>query len=232
MKMRLIFIILNVLLFANIYLYSTERELNNPKAVQRVLILGNSIVKHKPAPAIGWKGNWGMAASVKDSDFVHILIRKIRKEKNNCKVRFMNIAVFERTYTTFEISTLKSLKDYKPDLIVIKISENVTDSSAIKDNFLGAYKKLIGYLDQDKNAVKVIVEGFWDKQQANKIAKQVAEEGKFDFVQLSDLSKDKTNMAFGKFENQGVAMHPSDQGMRLIANRIWAVINRYFTNDY
>ncbi len=217
-----------ILLSISTNLFSENSSSVSSDNIKRVLILGNSIVKHKPAPTIGWKGNWGMAASIKDSDFVHLLIQKIKIENSRCKVKFMNIAVFERTYTSYDLNSLKSLKAYNPDLIIIKISENVTDSTAIKNNFSGAYKKLIDYLDPDKNAVKVIVEGFWDKPQANKIAKQVAEEGMFDFVRLSDLSKDKANMAYGKFENQGVAMHPSDQGMRFIANRIWETIKRYF----
>lgn len=228
MKTKVILIMLFVLLFANIKLYSEESDFRNPKSVQRILILGNSIVKHKPAPAIGWKGNWGMAASVKDSDFVHILIRKIKNENRKCIVKFMNIAIFERTYTTYNLDELKSLKKFKPDLVVIKISENVTDSTSKEKDFLGAYKKLIEYLDPNKEAIKVIVEGFWDKPQVNKIVKQVATDGMYDFVSISELSKDDTNMAKGKFENPGVAMHPSDKGMRLIAERIWSSVKKRF----
>jgi len=228
MKNRGLIIILVTLLLASINAYGKENESTDAGVVKRVLIIGNSIVKHKPAPAIGWKGNWGMAASVKDSDFVHILIHKIKNENKNCRIKFMNVAVFERAYTIYNLDEFKTLKKFMPDLIVIKISENVVDSTSLKNDFLGSYKKLIQFLDPNKKAIKIIVDGFWNKPQVNKIVKQVATDGKYDFVSISDLSKDETNMAKGNFDNPGVAMHPSDKGMRLIANTIWCTLKKYF----
>ena len=45
--------------------------------VNRILFLGNSITRHGPKEAIGWNGNWGMAASSLDKDYVHILLRSL-----------------------------------------------------------------------------------------------------------------------------------------------------------
>lgn len=47
--------------------------------VGRILFLGNSITLHGPAPEIGWTGNWGMAASVPDKDYVHQLLDRISR---------------------------------------------------------------------------------------------------------------------------------------------------------
>lgn len=50
----------------------------------------------------------------------------------------------------------------------------------------------------------------------------------YPFVALSDLfANDKTNAAIGLFENEGVANHPSDKGMRNIAARILETLKTY-----
>lgn len=50
---------------------------SSKQEIGSVTIFGNSIVAHDPAPDIGWTGDWGMAASCRDSDFVHILKKEI-----------------------------------------------------------------------------------------------------------------------------------------------------------
>lgn len=72
------------------------------------------------------------------------------------------------------------------------------------------------------------MDGFWSNRNVNKIVKQVATDGKYVFVSITALFDDKTNTAKGKFTHEGVAAHPSDKGMRLIAERIWTSIQKYF----
>ena len=44
----------------------------------RVMLVGNSITLHGIRPEIGWYNEWGMAASAKEKDYVHLLEASIR----------------------------------------------------------------------------------------------------------------------------------------------------------
>ncbi|HBL75091.1 MAG TPA: hypothetical protein DD458_07655 [Prolixibacteraceae bacterium] len=184
-----------------------------------VLILGNSIVRHGPKSDIGWYGDWGMAASVKDSDFVHLLIRDIHRVEPSAVVKFTNIADFERNFDTYRLSNLDSLRN--PDILILKISENVDDKKACDGNFISYYDKLVKYIAPGRQSEKIIVDGFWKKDNVNRLIKEYAFEMKYPFVSICDLSKDTTNMAIDRFEHKGVAAHPSDKGMRMIEQQIW-----------
>ena len=194
--------------------------------IKKVLILGNSIVVQGPIPAIGWNGNWGMAASSIDSDFVHVLIRRIHYQDSSVAIRYKNIAGFESDFIRYPLSNLDSLRN--PDMLILKISENVNEEMAADSNFLKYYSQLVGYIDSNQNSLNVIVDGFWNKAQVNGMIRQYAIQNKFPFITIKDLSGDPANEAGNKFEDAGVASHPSDQGMRMIADRIWDYINVYF----
>lgn len=194
--------------------------------VRNVLILGNSIVRHPPNPGIGWNNDWGMAATTKDSDFVHILLHAIKQKDDSIAIHFENIAGFESDYTSYPLSALDSFRN--PDLLIIKIGENVDGRKTVDSDFIFHYDKLVNWIDPGKKSVKIIIDGFWDNPGVNDKIKKYAVDHQYPFVTTTDLSQDTTNEARGRYENKAVAIHPSDKGMRMIAERIWAYMKVYF----
>ncbi|MDD2797146.1 MAG: glycoside hydrolase family 99-like domain-containing protein [Bacteroidales bacterium] len=219
------------LIFLSILIFYSAIGFGAAHKIQNVVILGNSIVAHPAAPTLGWYSDWGMAASARDSDFVHRIIAKIHQVDNLVDIRFQNISVFENTYDTYDLSQLAAYRN--ADMIIVKISENVKQETSVSKNFALYYDNLINYLAPTDSTVKIIVDGFWPST-VNNIIKDYAAAHQYPFVTLPDLfSSDSTNSAKGLFENVGVANHPSDKGMRNIASRILSRISTYFpTNNW
>lgn len=216
-----------LLLLASILSLSctTEQESQTKNQVKKILILGNSIVEHPASPAIGWNHDWGMAASAKDSDFVHRLEVLIHTVNPSIQVDWKSISAFERNYDNYDLSELSGYRDF--DMIILKISENVKHAQGMEKSFLNHYNLLVNYLNPNGSSVVIISEGFWPTP-VNEIIKRYAQKKDFPFIRLSDLfSDDESNSAKGMFEHEGVSNHPSDKGMRNIATRIWEVVKAY-----
>ncbi len=194
------------------------------RKIGTITIFGNSIVAHDPAPSIGWNGDWGMAASCRDSDFVHIIEKHVAVKSRLTKVAWGNLAAFERDYATYDLSQLE--KYGQSDMVIVKISENVKYEAGMEATFIASYDRLINTIAAPTSVV-IVVEGFWPTP-INDMMRRYAERKGYPFVRLSDLfADDKSNAAIGLFENEGVANHPSDKGMRNIAARIIAAIDGY-----
>jgi hypothetical protein len=167
-----------------------------------------------------------MAASVQDSDFVHLLMAEIKKKDTAVKVRYSNIGNFELTYADFQYAKLDSFTT--PDMLILRFGENVDDSTAGNGQLTERYDKLIKHIDPENKSVVVLVSSFWQRPNNNRVIKDYAEKHNYLFVRNDDLWADSTNAAFGLFKDPGVAMHPSDKGMRMIKERIWDKIKGYF----
>jgi hypothetical protein len=113
-------------------------------------------------------------------------------------------------------------------MVILKISENVNDKKAVEDNFMAYYDSLVKRIAPDDQSIKVIVDGFWPKENVNRLIEEYALKNKYLFVTTTTLSNDTTNTVAGKFLHKGVAAHPSDKGMRMIEQLIWDKINPYF----
>jgi hypothetical protein len=212
-----------ILAFIGLFLFSCKED---KPTIKSVFIFGNSIVDHGDAPTIGWHGRRGMASSVADSDFVHLLMAEIKKKDTAIRVRYSNMGNFELTYSDYNWARLDTF--IAPDMLILRFGENVDDSTVGNGQLEARYDTLIRRIDPDEKAVVVIVSSFWERPNTNRIMKAYAAKHQYLYVHNDDLWKDSTNAAFGLFKDAGVAMHPSDKGMRMIKERIWEQIKSYF----
>ena len=207
---------------------SPKTVLNNlPDDINSVVILGNSIVAHPPKEEIGWFHSWGMAASCEECDFVHILQDSIKRLNPKADVQWGSIAAFESDYENYDFNKVEMFRD--ADLLIVKISENVRYDADKEKLFIERLDSLLRYLTPSETTQVVIAEGFWPTP-INKWLKDYAQQKGYPHVPIEDLfASDKRNAAIGLFANEGVANHPSDYGMKNIADRIWNVIKGFFT---
>ena len=190
----------------------------------KVLILGNSITKHPQDLSIGWAGDWGMAASAADKDYVHLLTNKFQTANKQCTIEIGTIGGFEFDSNNFDFdANLKTFRDYKPDLLILRIGENVqpgTDTIA----FDKRYQALIGYMKINNPALHILAVGsFWPgRDYVNHIMAKYTP-----YVSLEPLGITYANYAIDLIGvSDGVKQHPNDKGMQGIADTIWAKVQK------
>jgi alpha-galactosidase len=215
--------------------FSTSVEAQNPATgkPQKVLILGNSITRHGPKADIGWTGNWGMAASAEEKDFVHLIEKALTARAgagSKPTVLAVNIAEFERNYATYDVDTkLKDAIDFGADLIILAIGENVPalNTEDSKTQFKASLQKLLTRLKADRNPRIIVRSSFWANATKDEILKQACQDTGGVFVDISALGKDEANYARSErpFKHEGVARHPGDKGMQAIADAIVKAVN-------
>jgi lysophospholipase L1-like esterase len=216
------------------FLASIGRAADNKvdRPIRKILFLGNSITRHGPKPSIGWTTDWGMAASARDKDFVHLVTDSIFKTMGTSpQVMIKTLSGFERQYATYDLDKeLKEASQFRADLIVVAIGENVSrlDSEKSKTLFTDSFGKLLRHLKADNNPTLVVRSCFWGNPVKDKILRQGCQEVGGIFVDIRKLGKDESNYARSerKFTHKGVAAHPGDKGMQAIANAILAAIKQ------
>ncbi len=201
--------------------------------VGKILFLGNSITLHGPAPKIGWTGNWGMAASTREKDYVHLLLDRIAKAAGGKPaVMVKNIADFERRQNDFNLS--EGLKDelaFEADLIVIAIGENASSpkTDEAKAKYGEAFANLLAELKKHGQPTLIVRSCFWADSAKDQIMKRACEDAGGVFVDNGKLGGDESNYARSerKIEHAGVAGHPGDKGMQAIADALWSAIQKH-----
>ncbi len=200
--------------------------------VGKVLFLGNSITLHGPAPQIGWTGNWGMAASACEKDYVHRLVAHIAKAAGD-EPRMMarNIADFERGLGAFNIR--ESLKDelaFKPDVIILAIGENVASpkTDEARAQFSTAFTNLLKELKQHGQPTIIVRSQFWQDAEKDQLMKKASTDAGVLFLDISQLGSAAANFARAErqIDHAGVAGHPGDKGMQALADALWLALKR------
>lgn len=207
-------------------IWISAKDTETKLSFHRVLFLGNSITKHGPKEAIGWSGNWGMAASSEEKDFVHLVANALSKAAEPpFETMVRNMSGFERKYASYDLAPLiEELVEFDSDLVILAIGENVTkpDSVEAEKAFEDRTRSFLQSLKKDDGPVIVVRSCFWGNPTKDRILRQVCEDVGGIFVDISQLSKDESNFARSErdFAHKGVAAHPGDKGMQAIADAI------------
>jgi len=200
-----------------------------PAYPENVMVLGNSITKH-PITSFWW-GEWGMAASVAEKDFVHVLENMVQAQNPTTVFDCTNIAAWEQNYNGYDKTQLNPFLAGK-DMVIVRLGENVVYGA----DYQAAIESLFDYIRAYNPDVTLITTGqFWrnDPKEAAMVAAAAVKN--VPFIQLDQLDNAGNKSVMGAIvydaegnphaiDNQGVANHPSDTGMQNIAEAIYNAI--------
>ena len=199
---------------------------------ERLFVLGNSITLISPVPEIGWNQTNGMAASAPGKDYVHLLQSNLLALNSQMKTSLVGGSGFENRFWEYDFATSldEHLTDYKPDLIIVRIGENVSEAEVnSRDNgevFRRKYNELLNKLTQFSGGkVKVIcTTSFWNNPRSREIIIQEAAKHGYPVADIyGELYNrpDHVDFTATQYTSPGVAAHPNDRGHSEIARLIW-----------
>lgn len=203
------------------------RFINENGSGKRIMFVGNSITLHGVKEDIGWFNEWGMAASKKENDYVHItasLVNQIDKDAVFC---LCQVAQWEQGYkqgSKFH-HIYEKAREFDADIIVTRFIENCPKYEFDAVTFKKEMDDLLSYLDKNVKAKFIITTGFW-KNVGDIALRDYAKENSLPLIELGDLGEREDMKAIGLFEHSGVANHPGDLGMKNIAERIFDEIKK------
>ena len=193
------------------------------------LAIGNSITRHGICDC--WWGEWGMAASEPSRDYYHKVVEGLEKKHGHINTAVCTGYVWEVQShdrdETFEI--LDSWLVPGIDLITVQLSENALDLSTFEKDCESLFLHIREMCGTDCQII--IIDDFWSDEK-NVMKKRVAEGLGLCFVDLSDI-RGKSEYQAGMetavsgldgkehiIEHSGVAAHPGDEMMKVIAERV------------
>jgi alpha-galactosidase len=214
------------LLFTLIALLCCATTASAQAKSSKILFVGNSITKHGPKADIDWHGNWGMAATSEDKDYVHLVTKALAAKQGTApEIMVKNVADFERNHVGYDIAgKFADAAGFKADLVILCIGENVAalKTAEAQAKYQEQVTALLKALKSNPQANVIVRSSFWADSAKDSAMRQACEAIGGTFVDISALSKDEKNYARSErpYKHAGVAHHPGDRGMAAIAEAI------------
>lgn len=188
----------------------------------KIVFAGNSITCHAPAPEIGWHGYWGMAASCEEKDYVHQTVQILKKRYSNISFAVAQLARWELICDEAGEQwkeAYRGLKSFEADVAVIRMGENIPAGKLNAMDIKEHIENMIAFFGNGCRQI-IVTDCFWKRDKLDAILKELCEDKEYTFCKISDIYENPKSMALNQYENESVANHPSDYGMRKIAERI------------
>lgn len=197
----------------------------------RILFAGNSMAWHAPKEDIGWHGDWGMAASCEDNDYVHQTMKLICKDHPEASYCIAQCAYWERNMCTNDVlDKYKDAASFNADAIVIILGENILESEYTEEELADKFAEFADFLRGNRKHTPVFMSKpfMWDKSKVSKAVDKAAKIIGASVMNMDELKNDITYRAIGRFDHSGVAAHPGNRGMKKIAEIIFENIRNIF----
>lgn len=193
---------------------------------KRVLFVGNSITRHGSAPQLGWEGDWGMAASSIEKDYVHLTVGALKERLGNIDCCVTQAADWERNYKDGELLSrqYQAARDFCADILVIRLGENVIRETFDYDAFVSAYVDMVRFFAPKEDTKIILTDLYWPHEGIDKGIHEAAGRLGLPVIKMGDLGGNDAMSAKGLFWHEGVAGHPGDAGMKEISARILGAI--------
>lgn len=190
-----------------------------------LVVIGNSITHHGPAPDIGWAGHWGMAATSAQTDFVGQLARVLAQDQGNTVAQRFTLVELETNPGTARARPEVIAAASSSDLLVMELGDNVNLS--VVAEFGRAYAWLAESARPSAGKL-VCLSTWWGSAPADAQIRAACEHSGGTFVLIGDirLTPGTTAVPGGRLTDLGVLAHPGDAGMAEIAARVRAAWQR------
>lgn len=196
--------------------------------------LGNSVTCNEPTADIWW-GNWGMAATTADKDYVHLLSSWLGEQSD--KLVTTTVLDFKKWETSKKRTEVlqeygKYFNEYT-DLITIQTGENITE---FKDTLGQDCLDLVSYVKEKAPNAQILILGelLWPAEDIEAAKMAACQQYGVTFVGMEEFLKDYETFyrsAMGAevsgedgnthaIVNEAVAAHPNNDGMKCIAQQI------------
>ena len=193
----------------------------------KVLCIGNSITIHEKCRY--WWDKRGMCATTRENDYIHQLL-ELLGSKMNIVIKAVNFSIWEMMAND-RAEVMPLIRRHLTtgfDLVATQLGENVKDQTTFEDDFL----ELLEYIRKKSYKAKILIIGnIWENKELEEKKKNVAEKAGVIYISLQELWATEYQAGMGisvqgddgcwkTVEHQGVAKHPGDKAMRIIAERI------------
>lgn len=198
----------------------------------KYVAIGNSVTIHEVNEL--WPGNWGMAATAPENDYVHILSNLIEKNTGySVETTVLSCKAWE---LSVERENMLSQYDSIPedaDLITIQTGENVTLDM---ENLQEDYETFFDFIRSKAPDAQILVLGevLWPNPVIEQAKQNACTEYNMKFINMNEFLSGYDDMyksSLGEIivgesgstytiTNDAVAAHPNDAGMEKIAEII------------
>ena len=234
---------------------STGTSLIDPYGVKYSLLVGQdgtiSTVRSIPNKAVVYGnsltlgfGTFGMAASDSDHDWYHYVYEFLLEKNEDLEMSRYSMSSWEGmtdsdSRSEYVDTRIAETADGTEDLIIIQLSDNVNTTEKKATFAEDMYTILAQFRTACPNARIMWIAAWYNWSSNYEFIENACTDLGIDLVDIRDLSTDSENQSavgntyssddgtVNEITSTGVASHPGDTGMELIAERVIEVLESY-----